>query len=367
MPTDPAIQREADAAAKGRTQISSLQGRDQVIAISENALNAVLKQRYNTTLLREKDARLRRFEHALQGVGNITAELTAPRIKLVTSDNQAVLFHLVFSSGVFDYFSGFGPSAQLKQQKIDGWSICFETSFSLAKLAHVPADIRKAIDPTVIKSGTYSVSQLLLTFSASAMANIDWDNSICPGMEDNPNLKFASMNIFKFYMDTYMNFMKTGPYSVLGYAIEVDENITDPKLKPLAPSFPATSLYCQTQAYKPCLAEFNGNSTQSSLDQFLFLGMTEGRQFPAVPYDTTAAVNWCYSGLPASLCISKRILWDRFFAERLQVLNERAVTLANDLLAWITKPKDSHINNNEWKLDVNPKPTNFSSPSGTRA
>jgi hypothetical protein len=105
-----------------------------------------------------------------------------------------------------------------------------QTRVPLDKLAHVLANIQKTIDPTVIKSGAYSMSQLLLTLSAGATAKIDWINSICPGMVDNPNLKFAAINMFQLYMDTYMQFMKTGPYSVLGYTIKVDQNITDPDL-----------------------------------------------------------------------------------------------------------------------------------------
>ncbi|KFZ23215.1 hypothetical protein V502_02306 [Pseudogymnoascus sp. VKM F-4520 (FW-2644)] len=359
MAPEPIVINEAIESAKLRLQNGTLQSRDQVIAISEDAINKDLEARYKSTLLREKDARLRRFNHALPGLGNITASLTGPRVKLATADSKAVLFFLVFDKGVFDYWLGHGPSATPQKQTIDGWSICFRTSFRFTELASVPSKIREQIDPRVIKDGTYTVSQLLLTFSAAAVAKIDWKNSICPGIQDNPNMKYTSMNMFEEFMKTYMDFMSTGPYSVLGYAIKLDSDITSPDLKPLGPSFPVTSLACQTQEYKACLPEFATHPSRSSLDQFLYLGMTETRDFPKIPYDSTSSVNWCYSGLPASLCISKRVLWERFFAVKLRVLNDRCVTLANDLFWWVEDAKNSKANNNDWNIDSNNKPANF--------
>ncbi|KAI3401468.1 hypothetical protein diail_10902 [Diaporthe ilicicola] len=218
MAPDPIVFAEASEPAKRRLQNSGLQLRDQVIAISEDAINSDLKARYDYNLFREKDEGLRIFNHALPALGEITESLSAPCFKLETASNQEVLFFLEFCKGESDFWTEFGPSAIPQKQNIDSWSVYFRTNFSFSKLAEVPPKIKQKIDPAVIRDGTYTVAQLLLNFSAAAIAKINWKDSVCPGLHVNPDLQLASMNMFEEYMKTYMRFMATGPYKKLEFS-----------------------------------------------------------------------------------------------------------------------------------------------------
>lgn len=274
---------------------------------------------------------------------------------VVPEDPESVFFFVNFTSGTFEYWSGFGPKATPKTQDIKGWFVAFKTSFGLLKLATVPEVIVKQI--TLLKVGSYSASQMILGFSAAAAAKIVWNSSKCPGLEENPELRYVSQNMFQIYMDLYMQRLATGPYSVLGYTIKVDDFGANTKLP--APSFPPTAVKCRTQAYLPRTPAFKEMvPSRAGFDSFIFQTMTEQRAFPDVPYNPSSAGNWIVGGIAANLALSNRIFFKNFICPKFEMLNMQCIVFANDAYDWIYKehPEGYEIHNTPWKLDKGQKP-----------
>ena len=350
------LQAEMAIAAPLRFSATLLQGVDQIISVSQDCINAVLTARFDHSLNRKKDKRLRQFKHAIADYGQISAVLDAPRLQMIVpEDPESVFFFLNFGSGTFDYWSGFGPKARLKTQDIAGWSVAFKTTFGLKKLVTIPPEIADQV--TLLKPGSYSASQLILGFSAAAAAEIVWDKSICPGLVENQDLKFASQNMFTTYMNVYMQWLATGPYSVLGYTIKVEDPAANANLR--APSFPPTAVTCRTQAYLPQTDALKGTVTPiAGLDSFIFEEMTETRPFPDVPYEPSKAGNWIVGGVAVNLTMSKRIFFERFICLKFETLNMQCIAIANDAYWWVYKKgwKGYKIRDNDWKLDKDSKP-----------
>jgi hypothetical protein len=346
---------EAAAASPKRYSDTNIQTLHQVIAISEDSLNSILSTRFDISLKRKKDKRLRDYHHAIPDNGEMIATLEVPRIQMsVPEAPESVYFFLNFKEGFFEYWTGTGPRAEKKKQNVTGWSVAFKTSFSLAKLATVPTDIVKKI--TILNPGSYSASQILLSFSAAATAELVWTASKCPGMTENSSLKVKSQNMFEEYMKTYVRHLATGPYSVLGYAIKVEDKSELNKLA--APSFPATKVKCSTQDYRPQTDDFKNQFPQrGGLDALIFEEMTGDSDFPDLPYYPSKAGNWIVGGVSASLTMSKKIFWESYLLEKLKYLNMQCITVANDSWYWVRQWKDFKMTGNDWILDKESKPT----------
>ncbi|CAN9209250.1 hypothetical protein J4E82_008804 [Alternaria postmessia] len=353
---------EAATAAPKRYSDTNIQTVHQVIAISEDSLNSVLATRFDISLKRKKDKRLRDFHHAIPDNGEMIATLGVPRIQMsVPEAPESVYFYLNLKNGFFEYWTGTGPRAEKKKQDVTGWSIAFKTSFSLAKLAAVPEEIAEKI--TILHPGSYSASQILLSFSAAATAELIWSASKCPGMTENSSLKVKSQNMFEEYMKTYIGHLATGPYSVLGYAINVDDKSALEKLA--APSFPATKVKCSTQDYVPQTDQFKKFFPQrGGLDALIFEEMTGISDFPDLPYYPSKAGNWIVGGVNASLTMSKKIFWEDYLLEKLKYLNMQCITVANDSWYWVRQWKDLKMTGNDWILDKDSKPTSAPWVSG---
>ncbi|KAF4445533.1 hypothetical protein F53441_10730 [Fusarium austroafricanum] len=347
---------EKASAAPKRLSDTKIQQIHQIIAISEDAINSILATRFDSSKRRRKDRRLRDFHHVVPDNGEINATLSAPRVEMCGPDSpQKVYFFLQFEKGSYDFWSGAGPRAKQLTQNISGWSIAFETSFDLADLKNVPKEIAEAI--TLLKPGSYSASQLILSFSAARTAKIIWDESQVPGMQTNAQLMYRSQNMFEEYMKVYLRNLANGPYSVLGYAIKVNDGSALANLP--APRFPATKVQCTTQKYAPQTDAFkNEFPKRAGLDAIIFEEMTgENTNFPAVPYNPQEAGNWIVGGVSASLTMSKKVFWESYLIEKLKYLNMQCITVANDSYYWVQQSKDFKMTGNNWILDPDSKPT----------
>ncbi|KAL4728486.1 hypothetical protein ACLX1H_005233 [Fusarium chlamydosporum] len=352
---------EAEAAVAGpaRFNNTSMQQVEQIVSVSQHAINSMLKARFNSMLKKKKDRRLREFKHAIADYGEINAVLDAPRVQMVVPDDpNSVMFFLNFASGSFEYYVGFGKRAELRTQNIAGWSIAFKVGFNLKKLRTVPNQVANRI--TLLKPNAYSASRLLLVFSEAAAADVIWDKeySSCPGLEENQALQFASMNMFKEYMKVYMQWLSTGPFSVLGYAIRVEDSSAAAKLA--APSFPPTAVKCRTHAYNPHTNEFKDKfSSTGDLDSFVFLEMTQNHGFPETDYNPTKAGNWITGHIASSLTMSRSIFFESFFCKRFEMLNLECINLANSAYWWVHERKLSgtEVEKNGWILSKDSKPT----------
>ena len=345
-----------------------LQNYDEIIAISEGSLNSVLQLRFNKTLKKNKDRRLREFNHAISQFGDIKATLSAPHIRMIVdAAPQTVRFYVNFEKGNFQYWVGQGPWAEKRSQDIQGWSIAFKIDFSIEKLDSVPAAIRDKIK--LLKLGSYSVSQIVLGLSAARLAWIDWDSSVYPGVSNELDVQIIILDAFKKYFDIYVGWLSKGPYSVLGYALHVNDK---PDGMLLPPNFPPTAVKCITQMYMPLTTAFRvefpstSSSTKPSragLDSLVFLEMTDNREWPGTPYNSTQSGNWITGSVSSSLALSKRVFWDCYLLDRFSALNMQILTVANDMFHWVMYSKREAVN--PWKIAQGNKPGEASWQSTT--
>jgi hypothetical protein len=243
--------------------------------------------------------------------------------------------------------------------------------FGEEQLATVPEAIQKKI--TLLNKGQYSVSQIILGLSAAGLASFDKESSLFPGVSKDKDIEIFVLNAFKQYLEPYIDWLKTGPFSVLGYAIKVDGAASrDSKLLP--PSFPPTAVRVRTQAYIPHTLAFRdtfpvsksmGLPTRGGLDALIFQEMTEGRAWPSQNYDDTKAGNWITGSVDCSLTLSKHVFWDRYLMKEFAELNEQMLDLANDMIYWVS-PNEKRDPNQPWKASKN-KPGNSWSGTATGA
>lgn len=370
------FEREYAQANPLRLSSTNLQNYHEIIAISEGSLNSVLKLRYSTNLKKNKDRRLREFKHAIPQFGSIDGTLSAPHIQMVVDKApQSVRFYVNFESGSFEYWLGQGPYAELKSQDIAGWSIAFNIDFSLQKLASVPTAIRDQV--TLLHPEHYSVSEIVLGLSAASLASVDWTHSTRPGLSQDQDTEIIQLDGFKRYFEMYIDWLSRGPYSVLGYAIEVHK-ATSEGTELMPASFPPTSVQCITQAYVPCTDDFRdvfptydittvSKQSRGGLDALVFLEMTNFAGWPGTFYDSATAGNWITGTVSSSLALSKLVFWDGFLMKKFSALNMQILALANDMFSWVMWSK--RVYPNPWKVDQAAKPDSApweSTPDGAK-
>ncbi|KAF4499694.1 hypothetical protein FAGAP_4145 [Fusarium agapanthi] len=356
------INLEQEQATAKRLQNNKLQGYDEVVAISEETLNTTLRLRYSHVLKKKKDLRLREFNHVIPRFGVMKAKITAPHLQLVVDKNggQSVLFFVNFQSGTFEWWRGSDPSNFEKfVQKVDGWSVALEVNFNKKDLARPPSPVYKQI--STMTPGSYSVSQILLTLSNASVASINMEASNFPNTPDlNRKRDMYDLVIadFKRYFDQYLQWLKRGPYSVLGYTIQLNKTADSQLPRELQP----TDVFLRTQIYTPCTEAFKNQfpntkrPVRGGLDALMFLQMTGNKSPPEERYyDDRLPTNWVTGKVDCSLTMSKSVFWDSYLVDKFSVFNLQALSIANDIWWWI-RSNDRSLNR-PWQLTSKERPT----------
>ncbi|KAM0228549.1 hypothetical protein ACHAPO_010626 [Fusarium lateritium] len=348
---------EATQASANRITNNDLQGYDEIISISEESLNTVLRLRYSSALVKKKDVRLRTFHHAIPGQGNIKAELAAPHLGLyVDGASETVKLFINFSSGMFHYPDTKGAGASQSSQSVAGWSVAVNVNFSQKTLTRVPSAMKEKLRP-LATPGSYSISQILLNLSAAGLASFNEKDSIFPGLSEDSDKRVDVLCAFKRFFGIYIEWLKTGPFSVLGYAIKIERDACTT----LPPSFPPTAVRVRTQAYAPCTESFKKcfpaqhptMPTRAGLDSIIFQEMTEQREWPPINYDSARAGNWSTGDADCGITLSRRVFWDRYLADKLSGLNMQILTVASRMHQWTMYGSA----NDNWELSNDPKPS----------
>ncbi|XEV01466.1 hypothetical protein FSHL1_006753 [Fusarium sambucinum] len=202
---------EATQASANRITNNDLQGYDEIISISEESLNTVLRLRYSSALVKKQDVRLRTFHHAIPGQGNIKAELAAPHLGLyVDGASETVKLFINFSSGMFHYPDTKGAGASQSSQSVAGWSVAVNVNFSQKTLTRVPSAMKEKLRP-LATPGSYSISQILLNLSAAGLASFNEKDSIFPGLSEDSDKRVDVLCAFKRFFGIYIEWLKTGP------------------------------------------------------------------------------------------------------------------------------------------------------------
>lgn len=330
----------------------TLQGYDQVIALSQSNINESLE--YNFTAnkhLCDFDVSIKELKTAMKGT------LNPPTVQLIDlEDADQALFIIAFDDGNYSFWDLSGDDPVKVKLPLAGWKLAFYVDFSLKKMNQIPANIRKEL---VEVPGAYSVDQLLIDFGTAELSTFSWEKSDFPGLTAG-NQDVAKANITQF-VNTYLQQLRgPGTHNVLGYAVKVNPpkagQSKDDLLKQVsngAPSFPPTSLRLQTINHRPN-GEKNASSSANDHNAFLFTEMTDYRDLPGKDLDWSG--DWFYEAIGGTLAMSKRIFWDRFLAERLKIANKEGLKVANKVVQYLSAPTfngrvDWFLSDNEPGID----------------
>ncbi|RDX49442.1 hypothetical protein OH76DRAFT_530728 [Lentinus brumalis] len=331
--------------------MSPLQGFDQIVAVSQDQINASLDARFSL------DAKSLIFKAQIESGETMSATMTPPTVKLfIDHEPFKCLFALHFDSGSFTFYTirvvDGKPTVVPHEITIEGWTLAFTVNLGLDVLTTVPPEIKAKI----LIPGSYSVSQLLLDFTTADLMSFDPELSTTPGLEVPLGKDPERDDKIGSFIRVYLRDLKlTTNHSILGYAVTV----TDPSVaNPIAPSFPPTSVQFQTMAYQGDLPK---KVSPGGRDCFLFLEMTDKRSAPHTLIDWA----WNWAQPPSSppgpreggcMVLAKSVFWDAFFVGRATFLNRMALDMLNRV-GWAIDNQDSTIGGAglAWSLsDSNP-------------
>ncbi|TFK81377.1 hypothetical protein K466DRAFT_667154 [Polyporus arcularius HHB13444] len=340
--------------------MSPLQDFDQIIAVSQDQINASLDARFSL------DAKSLKFNAQIESGERMSATMTPPTVKLfIDHEPFKCRFALHFVSGSFTFYTirvvDGKPTVVTHEIPIKGWTLAFTVNLGLDVLKTVPPEIKAKI----LIPGSYSVSQLLLDFTTADLMSFDPELTKTPGLEvplgKDPERDDKIGSFIRVYLK---ELQLSTDHNILGYAVTVP----DPSVaNPIAPSFPPTSVQFQTMVYQGDLPK---KVPPGGLDCFLFLEMTQNRTTPHTVIDW----EWNWVQPPSSppgpreggcMVIAKSVFWDAFFVGRATFLNRMALDMLNRVgwaidnqelssiggadLAWSlsdSKPSDSDL---AWK------------------
>ncbi|KAJ7430439.1 hypothetical protein B0H11DRAFT_942815 [Mycena galericulata] len=318
---------------------SPLQGYDQIVAVSQDHINASLDARFSL------DEKLLKFEVTVKGRGKMSAHMQPPTVVLFIDNEPAkahFCLHFDGDDSKFTYYTinddTDPPSIVSHSVDVKGWTLAFTANLSLQVLDKIPPEIKEKI--TV--PGSYSVSQLLLDFTTADVTTFDRDLSVTPGLEKPLGQDSERDDALATFVNLYVRDLTHTTHNILGYAITVP----NPSVaNPIAPTFPPTSVRFQTMAYQPTANQ----PKVPGKDCFLFLEMTGNRNFPKSPY-----IGWTWNWIgesprqSASMVLAKANFWDAFFVPHATFLNRLALDMLNRVAYSIDSKKLDH--NPAWTL-----------------
>ncbi|MCJ1293205.1 hypothetical protein MMC34_004758 [Xylographa carneopallida] len=204
------------ATSKSRVGVT-LQGYDQVIALSQANINESLEYHFKII-----NPELCRFELSVDAITvDMIGTIEPPTVQLIDQENaDQALYCLRLASGTFTFW----PRLEKKQapQKVEiplkGWKIAFYVDFDLKKMAQVSQKIKDQVQ----LPGSYSEEQLIIVFGNPGLINYSWENSLFPGVPSNL-VPLVEANVRQL-IDAYIIEKLKGPgdHNVIGYAVKVD-------------------------------------------------------------------------------------------------------------------------------------------------
>ncbi|KAI0750917.1 hypothetical protein C8Q80DRAFT_1118865 [Daedaleopsis nitida] len=332
--------------------MSPLQGFDQIVAVSQDQINASLDARFAL------DSKSLKFEAQTESGDTMTGTMTPPTVNLFLQHEPfKCRFSLHFDTGSFTYYTirtvDGKPTIIPHEVSIDCWTLAFTVNLGLDVLERVPPEIADKI----LVPGSYSVSQLLLDFTTADLMSFDPELSETPGLDVSLGGDPERDDVLGSFIRIYLKqLMQTTDHNILGYAVTVP----DPSVaNPIAPSFPPTSVQFQTMAYNGSVPS---KVQPGGLDCFLFLEMTGKRSAPHTLIDWT----WNWIQAPSSppgpreggcMVVAKANFWDAFFVERATFLNRMALDMLNRV-GWAIDNEQSTIGGGDlpWSLSSSEPP-----------
>ncbi|KAI0206175.1 hypothetical protein F4808DRAFT_409172 [Astrocystis sublimbata] len=346
-----------------------LQGFHQIIAISEDNINASLRDRFDN----EVQPELLTFPHEIPGFGTAIATLDPPTVSVCTeSDVETTVsrFFLNFKHGAYQYRTQV-EGGDMERVPLDGWKVAFDVRFDEKKLAAPPAG-NPALESKwkSLEPGKYSLNQIVIFLGSAPLSSLDWERSNLPDLKkDDPMFPMKEM-FFKMYMGKYLAELQKRPELLtLGYAIKREA----PDEDALNPTYPPTSVKYQNYRYQRCTDTsdtIDGQPvTPEARNAFLFLEMTGGDGFPREKLDRKG--NIIVGNMPGGLVLGRQLFMEKYLVgSAFPDYHSNMIDTANTLFDWLRdkwmtterkdwwltdKSRDETVNNLSWTMAADGK------------
>ncbi len=259
---------------------TDLQGYDTIVAVTQNNINGNFK-----FLFGREDGIKPTIDLQVKGAGaSLQGTIRPPSVLLRhASDPHKVVFRMDIVKGTLNYWQGFGPEAQKRQQPISQWTIGLVVNLSMAdaEARHLPDAVLKQVKN--LGDGALSVRQLFMDLQTADIASWDPATTVLPAeLRDDADANAS----FALLMQKYLSQLRDDGHHILGYAIRV----ANPNaMVAVPPSFPPTDLDFIVNRYTPPV----GVPDDPGLDTLCYLMMTEHRPRPTRLPDSFG--NWAGS------------------------------------------------------------------------
>lgn len=329
----------ADASRMGVT----LQGYNQVIALSQANINETLRRHFS---ILDAEDELGLFK-SKGGPASINAKVLAPKIELIDKDDGDCALYIVrLGEGVFKAVNMDGDDIEVIQVPTDGWELAFDVDFAFKPAKKIPENIEQQVP----LPGGYSVKQLMINFGdATRIFQLNPDRSKFP-VNDKDKAKINASNLkvaLQMFTGTYLEdkLKAADSHNILGYAVELNE-----KPKDLKPTFIPTACKVQIVGHRVG-GDAKSFRQDSPYNAFCFTEMTEWRTMPGTEIKYSG--NWFYESIGGTMAISRSTFWDLFMVPKIKDAHVKAVESSHDIINLMAGP---YFKGNAWYLD-NSKPS----------
>ncbi|TAQ89927.1 hypothetical protein B7494_g1787 [Chlorociboria aeruginascens] len=333
-----------DATKNGKSRMGlTLQGYDQVIALSQTNINQTLKRCFKVD-----QAKLANFK-AIIGTADdpdyaLVGKIDPPTIELIDADKaDQAIYSIKFQSGA--KYTYFGPDrtnvrgiAKKFEISASGWVLAFFVNFAMEKCERMPDDVKEV----VMRTGSYSVDQLVIVFGTADLMDFNWDRSKFPNIDDKATLLDAKTQMAKF-IHLWLMDLRTGEagnsHNILGYTVKIDVESNDSreqllkKIGDTPPSFPPTKVQFQTIANKSDAG--SKGDPADPYNAFLFTEMCgipeDNKPRPLPQHDLQWSGNWFYGTIGGTMAMSSGIFLKEFVGKLVEPIHKSCTGFADSL------------------------------------
>ena len=316
----------------------TLQGYDQVIALSQTNINETLRRHFASLDAKHE---LGRFE-ADADPSSITAEVLAPTVELFDIDGaDSALYIVHLGEGTYSTATKVDKKLQLADMPTNGWELAFDIDFAFKPVKIIPEHIKRQVP----LPGGYSVQQLIINFgdvTRIVQLNIKRSKYQIPDSLQG-RVKPASIEAgLELFLKTYLidKLQHEQGHNILGFAVKADQVPND-----RTPKFTPTDSKVQIIGHRS-----DGRAESFRQDNpynaFCFTEMTDKRPMPS--NEIKYSGNWFYESIGGTLTMSRSLFWDGFMVDKIKDAHVKAVQLSAFILQSIAS---DNFKGKSWCLD----------------
>ncbi|KAK0544175.1 hypothetical protein OC845_005733 [Tilletia horrida] len=334
-------------ASQKSKEVPALEKFDQIVAISQDSINANLKVRFNTY---KSLSKFKVDSDDDDGTG-IDSTMRPPTVRLyVPDDPRKARFFLHFDKGTFSYRARPSPEVKKKElftHSMDNWTLAFMATLSQhrRKANEAPGLIPDKVLAQLDNPGSYSLTQIILDLTTSSVVNFDLDACVTPGLNLLDKEENKARTYLRNFMNDYIDTIAKEGHTIVGSALTKDR---DGLMTKSTASLPPVYLKTQTMRANQNEVDNGGN------DAFLFCELLAHR--PADPESFGPLEGWKqWVKAPASgtMVIAHRSIWNGYFVERLRFFIPEMIDLLGTVNNWLSIPLSEPVQSDKslpWKI-----------------